>query len=52
LDGREEVIGNCVSKWPIKNSLFLGFLDSFSSLIILISFVFSYLANIRDISKD
>ena len=32
----------------IKNILFLGLLDSFSSFIILISLILSYLTNIRD----
>jgi hypothetical protein len=52
LDSREEVIGNYVFKWPIKNRLSLGFLDGFSNLIMLISLVLSYFTNINNVSKD
>jgi len=41
-----------MSKRPIKNILSLGFSDGFSSFIILISLIFYYLTNIRDILKD
>ena len=50
--GRKEVVGDCVFKWPVKNILSLGLSDSFSSLIILIPLILSYLTNIRDILKD
>jgi len=52
LDGGEEVIGDCVFKRSIKDILFLGLLDGFSSFIILVSLIFSHLTNIRDIPKD
>ena len=52
LDSREDVIGNYVFKWPIKNRLSLGFLDGFSNLIMLISLVLSYFTNINNVSKD
>jgi hypothetical protein len=46
------VIGDCVFKRSVKNILFLGFLDSFSSFIVLISLIFYHLTNVRDIFKD
>jgi len=52
LDGREEVIGDCIFKWFVKDILSLGLLDSFSSFIILVSLIFSYLTNVKDIPKD
>ena len=52
LDGGEEVIGDCVFKWSVKNILSPGFLDSLSSFVILVSLIFSHFANIRDIPKD
>ena len=52
LGGRKEVIGDCVFKRSVKNTLSLGFLDSFSSFVILIPLIFYYLTNIRDIFKD
>ena len=52
LGDRKEVVGDCVFKRPVKNTLFLGFSDSFSSLIMLISLIFYYLTNVRDILKD
>ena len=52
LDGGEEVIGDCVFKWSVKNILFLGLSDSLSSFITLVSLIFSYFANVRDIPKD
>ena len=52
LDGGEEVIGDCVFKRSIKSLLSLSLLNSFSSFIILVSLIFSYLTNIRDIPKD
>jgi hypothetical protein len=50
--GRKEVVGDYVFKRPVKNALSLGLLDSFSSLIALVSLIFYYLTNIRDILKD
>jgi len=41
-----------VSKRPVKNILSLGFLDSFSGFIALISLIFYYLTNVRDVLKD
>jgi hypothetical protein len=52
LDGRKEVVGDCVFKRPVKNTLSLGLSDSFSSFITLISLIFYHLTNVRDISKD
>ena len=52
LGGRKEVIGDCVFKRPIKNTLSLGFSDSFSSFIALIPLFFYYLTNIKDVFKD
>jgi hypothetical protein len=46
------VIGDYIFKRSVKNTLSLGFLDSFSSFIILISLIFYYLTNIRDVFKD
>jgi hypothetical protein len=39
-------------KRPVKNTLSLGLSDSFSSLIILVSLIFYYLTNVRDVLKD
>jgi len=52
LDSGEEVIGDYVFKWSIKDILSLGLLDSLSSFIILVPLIFSYLINIRDIPKN
>ena len=52
LSGRKEVIGDYVFKRSVKNTLSLGFLDGFSSFVILISLIFYHLANIRDVFKD
>ena len=52
LGSRKEVIGDYISKRPVKNILSLGFLDSFSNFIVLISLIFCYLINVRDILKD
>ena len=52
LGGRKEVIGDYVFERSVKNTLSLGFSDSFSSFIILIPLIFYYLTNIRDIFKD
>jgi hypothetical protein len=52
LSGRKEVVGDYVFKWPVKNTLSLGLLDGFSSLITLVSLIFYYLTNIRDVLKD
>ena len=52
LGSRKEVIGDCVSKRPVKNILSLGFLDGFSGFITLISLIFCYLTNVRDVLKD
>ena len=52
LDGGEEVIGDCVFKWSVKSLLSLSLLDSFSSFIIPVSLIFSYLTNVRDVPKD
>ena len=52
LDSKEEVVKDYVFEWPVKNILFLGFLDGFFSLIILVSLIFSHFANVRDISKN
>ena len=52
LGSRKEVVGDYVFKWPVKNILSLGLLDSFSSLIILISLILYYLTNVSNILKD
>ena len=52
LGGRKEVIGDYVFKRSVKNTLSLGFLDGFSGFITLISLIFYYLTNIRDVFKD
>ena len=52
LDSGEEVIGDYVFKRSVKSLLSLSLLDSFSSFIILVSLIFSYLTNIRDVPKD
>ena len=52
LDSGEEVIGDCVFKWSVKDILFLGLSDGFSSFIIPVSLIFSHLTNVRDILKD
>ena len=52
LSGRKEVVGDYVFKRPVKNILSLGFLDSFSSLITLISLILYYLTNVSNILKD
>jgi len=52
LDGGEEVIEDCVFKRSVKDILSLGLLDGFSSFVTLVSLIFSYLANVRDIPKD
>ena len=52
LGGRKEVIGDCVFKRSVKDTLSLGFLDGFSSFIILIPLIFYHLTNIRDVFKD
>ena len=52
LGGRKEVVGDYVFKWSVKNTLSLGFSDSFSSFVILIPLIFYYLTNIRDIFKN
>ena len=52
LDGGEEVIGDCVFKRSVKDILSPGLLDSLSSFITLVSLIFSYFTNIRDIPKD
>jgi len=41
-----------VFKWTVKNTLSLGLSDSFSDFITLISLIFYYLANVRDVLKD
>jgi len=52
LDSGEEVIGDYVFKWSVKNLLSLDLLDSLSSFITLVSLIFSYFTNVRDIPKD
>jgi len=52
LDDGEEVIEGCVFKRSIKDILFLGLLDGFSSFIALVFLIFSHLTNVRDIPKD
>ena len=52
LDGGEEIIEDYVFERSIKSLLSLSLLDSFSSFITLVSLIFSYLTNIRDIPKD
>ena len=52
LGGRKEVVGDYVFKRPVKNTLSLGFLDSFSSLIALISLILYYLTNVSNVLKD
>ena len=52
LDSGEEVIGDCVFKWSVKNLLSLGLLDGLSSFIIPVLLIFSHFTNIRDIPKD
>ena len=52
LGGRKEVIGDYIFERSVKNTLSLGFLDSFSSFIILIPLIFYHLTNIRDVFKD
>jgi hypothetical protein len=52
LNSREEVIKDYIFKQSVKNILFLGFLDGFPSLIILVSLIFSHFTNIRDVFKD
>ena len=52
LGGRKEVVEDCIFKRSIKNTLSLGLLDSFSSLITPVSLIFSYLTNVRDVPKD
>ena len=52
LGGRKEVIGDYVFERSVKNTLSLGFLNSFSSFIALIPLIFYYLTNIRDVFKD
>ena len=52
LDSKKEVVEDYIFKWSIKNILSLGFLDSLSSFIILISLIFSHLADISNIFKD
>jgi hypothetical protein len=52
LDSGEEVIGDCVFKWSVKNLLSLDLLDSLSGFIVPVSLIFSYFTNIRDIPKD
>ena len=49
---KKEVIENCIFKWPIKNILFLGFLDGFSGFIALIFLIFCHLTNVRDVLKN
>ena len=51
LDGEEEVIGDYVFKRSVKSLLSLSLLDSFSSFIVPVSLIFSYLTNVRDIPK-
>ena len=52
LDGGEEVVGDYVFQRSAKSLLSLSLLDSFSSLIIPVSLIFSHLTNIRDVPKD
>ena len=52
LDSRKEVIRDCMFKRSIKNILSLGFLDSLSGFIVLVSLIFSHFANVKDIPKD
>jgi len=52
LGGKKEVVGDYVFQRFVKNILSLGFLNGFSSFIILIPLIFCYLTNIRDVLKD
>jgi len=52
LGGKKEVVKDCVFKRPVKNTLSLSFLDSFSSFITLISLILYYFTNIKDIFKN
>ena len=52
LGSRKEVIGDYMFKWPVKNILFLGFLDGFSGFIALISLIFCHFTNVKDVLKD
>jgi len=50
--GRKKVVGDYIFQQSIKNILSLGFLDGFSSFIILIPLIFYHLTNVRDVLKD
>jgi len=52
LDSREEVIGDYIFKWSVKDILSLGLLDSLSSFIAPVPLIFSHLTNVRDIPKN
>ena len=50
--GRKEVVGDCVFKRSVENTLSPGLSDGFSGFVALISLIFRHLANVRDVFKD